>query len=140
MSTTSEGQEIATNIDGKYFWHHKDLDIARVCRFLPCREGRTIFGVTLYDPFLFYHDRDMSPKQNQPFIKKLFKELDENPQSYSFTGRFKKVEFLVTRNPENLHQCKFEKLSVDESSTPDEPEPTEAKSKSWSINTWLQGN
>lgn len=105
-TTVNNNDQIATCIDGKYYWHNKEVELKKLCSHLPNRDGRTVFSVTLFEPFLFYHDRDLSLKRSQPFVVKLFNNLTSNEQSSSN----KIIEYLVTRNPECPIKCKFERL------------------------------
>lgn len=119
---SSSPDQIATCVDGKFFWHHKDIDLATICTHLPDRCGRNIFGVTFFEPFLFYHDRDLTLKKTQAFVVRLFKSLQESEQQQqqqidesqlkeaATSSKPKIFEYLVTRNPECLTKCKFERL------------------------------
>lgn len=161
-STESSDNLIATRIGGKFFWHQPDIVLSQVCTHLPSREGRTIFGVTLFDPFLFYHDRDLVLRRSQPFIMRLFE--NASPHVLKSTT---KIEYLVTKKSDGSNRCKFELLGSEfsedlpatskslgaskvaqvkdissESSTvqnPELPVTNGTNKRGWSINTWLQG-
>lgn len=150
--------QIATCIDGKFFWHNKGVDLKELCSNIPNREGRTIFSVTLFEPFLFYHDRDLALKRSQPFVVKLLNSLTSDEKA---SDSNEIVEYLVTRNPTCPTKCKFERLGPENESSAkkshkikeekddkkESPESEKTKpsndgtnSKTWTINTWLQGN
>lgn len=161
-STESSDNLIATRIGGKFFWHQPEIVLSQVCTHLPSREGRTIFGVTLFDPFLFYHDRDLVLRRSQPFIMRLF----ENASPHVLKSPTK-IEYLVTRKSDGSNRCKFELLGDEfsddlpatskslgpskvtpvkeissEKSTvqnPELPVTNGTNKREWSINTWLQG-
>ena len=162
-SNESSDNLIATHIGGKFFWHQPDIVLSEVCTHLPSREGRTIFGVTLFDPFLFYHDRDLVLRRSQPFIQRLFE--NASPHVLKSTT---KIEYLVTKKSDGSNRCKFELLGSEFSDdlpatskslatskvtppvkevssensqvqNPELPVTNGANKREWSINTWLQG-